>query len=88
MRAPCAYCGQPADHMDHVIPKATEHRFDGDFPYIGERVASCKSCNWLKGTRLLIPPSWTQRLGQLNALGVGTFRVWHGDRETLRETVK
>ena len=49
---------------------------------------SCFECNMRKGTRLLIPPSWSDRLDELNALGIGTFRVWHGDVESLRSVVK
>jgi hypothetical protein len=49
-------------------------------------VPSCFNCNIAKGPRLLIPPSWSHRLDELNELGIGTFRVWDGSVELLRTT--
>lgn len=44
--APCAYCGQPADTIDHVIPVSaggTNHREN--------LVPCCRSCNQRKADR-------------------------------------
>lgn len=41
-----------------------------------------------KGCLLLIPPSWADRLEELNALGIGLFAVWDGGAEMLREVRK
>lgn len=49
---------------------------------------SCMTCNASKIARLLIPASWADRLDELNALGIGTFRVWDGSVEALRTVVK
>ncbi len=42
----CAYCDQPAEHMDHVIPL-----FLGGSHDIFNVVPACASCNASKGTR-------------------------------------
>lgn len=88
----CSYCmKRRAVHRDHVIPKAFYHRlrrvvsFD---PALKETVPSCEECNWRKLTRLLVPPSWADRVDALNDLHLGTFRVWDGDPRKLLEVVK
>ena len=49
----CAYCNGLADQVDHVIPK----RHGGsDLP--SNLVASCASCNGLKGTSCAECPTW------------------------------
>lgn len=85
----CAYCDdRRAVHQDHVLPKSAYKRLRRrveDLPeWLFDTVAACFDCNIGKGTRLLIPPSWADRLGELNALGIGIFRVWHGDAAMLR----
>lgn len=42
----CVYCGAPAEHMDHVIPKA---QGGSDDPT--NLVPACASCNIKKGAR-------------------------------------
>jgi len=47
----CQYCGMPAIHVDHVVPKALRRRHhidDSDPAYLA---AACGPCNWRKGTR-------------------------------------
>ena len=84
---PCAYCQAPAVHWDHTTPRSVWKR--GQWPqWAAEQVPACFNCNIRKGTRLLIPPSWEDRLQTLNALGYGKFRIWHGDVETLHEVAK
>jgi len=51
-------------------------------------VASCRNHNEAKGARLRIPRSHAHRLDEYNALGIGTFVVWDGDAESLREVVR
>ena len=43
---PCAYCGKPADHLDHVIPVS---RGGSDSPT--NLQALCSACNLNKGGR-------------------------------------
>jgi len=79
---PCAYCGAQAAHADHVVPRQMRRRakaagYNVDSP--DNLVPACGPCDWRKLSRLLIPPSWEDRLDELNALGIGTFRVWRGD---------
>lgn len=50
-------------------------------------VPACFNCNIAKGSRLLIPSSWSHRLDELNELGIGVFRVWDGKVDLLRTTV-
>jgi 5-methylcytosine-specific restriction endonuclease McrA len=43
---PCAYCGQPAEHLDHIVPLSrggTNHR--------SNLQALCSTCNLSKGDR-------------------------------------
>ncbi len=47
----CAYCLNPASHMDHVIPLA-----QGGFHEPGNVVPACKPCNSSKGAKSL--PIW------------------------------
>ena len=42
----CAYCGDVATQVDHVVP-----RVDGGSDALDNLVASCRRCNLLKGRR-------------------------------------
>ena len=42
----CAYCGEPANQVDHVIPRAKGGTHDLD-----NLVACCRRCNGLKGSK-------------------------------------
>ena len=42
----CVYCGAPAEHADHVIPKVR-----GGDDSLENLVAACKSCNLRKGKK-------------------------------------
>lgn len=50
----CAYCGNYADTIDHVIP-----RKDGGLSTYDNCVAACKSCNHKKGHKSLTQMNWT-----------------------------
>jgi len=52
----CAYCGQKADTVDHVIPRSRggEHSWENC-------VAACSSCNHRKADHLLSELGWTLR---------------------------
>ena len=54
----CAYCGEPGNQVDHVIPR---HLGGSDFP--SNLVASCFRCNNLKGTSCAECPQWRQFIG-------------------------
>lgn len=78
--------------MDHVLPKSAYKRIRvrvEDLPsWLFDTEPSCFADNIRKGSRLLAPPSWEHRLPILNVLGIGTFRIWRGDVESLRIVVR
>ena len=95
----CEYCHERrAGNLDHVIPRSVVKKRERECriwphqpmipPELRETVGACHSCNVAKGTRLLIPASWADRLDELNALNLGTFRVWDGSAEALRIVVR
>lgn len=47
----CAYCGDPATQLDHIIPKA-----HGGPDALWNRAPSCQPCNSSKGSKYL--PEW------------------------------
>lgn len=55
----CVYCGDPSEHIDHVIPL-----FRGGDNDIENLVAACKPCNRAKGTKLLEELGWEMKDGQ------------------------
>jgi len=81
----CAYCGATAIHMDHVVPKSLQrkyHQINGKKLRLelAHTVPACGRCNWFKGTRRLVPPSWEHHVPELNDMFSGApFRVWRGD---------
>ena len=54
----CVYCGEPANEVDHVIPR---HLNGSDAP--SNLVASCRRCNNLKGTSCAECPNWRKQIG-------------------------
>jgi hypothetical protein len=46
--APCAYCGQPSEHIDHIIPISRGGRHS-----IGNLVGACAPCNLSKSVKLI-----------------------------------
>jgi len=46
--SPCAYCGIPSKHIDHVIPISK-----GGSHSIGNLVGACAPCNLSKGSKLI-----------------------------------
>lgn len=45
---PCAYCGSPAEHIDHVVPLSR-----GGGHSIGNLVGACAPCNLSKGAKFI-----------------------------------
>lgn len=45
---PCAYCGAPSDHIDHIVPLSRGGRHS-----IGNLTGACKSCNLSKGAKFI-----------------------------------
>lgn len=86
----CAYCGtERAVNMDHVVPKSLAKKHPELPEHLRETVPACWKHNILKGTRRLVPPSWSDRVPELNEFFGGTeFRVWYGDvsEPAYRET--
>ena len=75
----CAYCGKRrAVNKDHVVPKSVAKRYVLPTD-LRETVPSCFECNIRKGARKLVPPSWENRLTELNFWVPGAWRVWDGD---------
>ena len=77
---------------DHVIPRSLAEKHELLIGYSSNHPMNLVACCWWhnerKGRRLLIPESHTHRLDEYNALGFGTFRVWDGSFEALREVVR
>ena len=49
----CAYCGKPAEQVDHVIPQS-----QGGSHLPSNLVASCARCNYIKGSSCAECPGW------------------------------
>lgn len=89
----CAYCQtERGVNQDHVVPKSLVKKHARDVAstssWVHEPIPSdflgtvdcCLTCNVNKGTRRLVPPSWADKVEELNAFFGGTpFRVWSGD---------
>jgi 5-methylcytosine-specific restriction endonuclease McrA len=75
----CAYCGKPAANLDHVIPKALRKHALYEIPLaLAGVVPACFDCNNRKGTRMLVPPSWANRIPALKDVLPGPWRIWSG----------
>jgi len=46
--SPCAYCGAPSKHLDHIVPI-----YRGGTHSIGNLTGSCASCNLSKGSKFI-----------------------------------
>lgn len=46
---PCAYCGKPGDHLDHIVPLARGG--EGDWTNL---TSACRQCNQSKSARSLL----------------------------------
>jgi len=46
---PCAYCGKPSEHIDHIIPISR-----GGTHSIGNLTGACASCNLSKSSRFIM----------------------------------
>ncbi len=49
LRDPCAYCGAPAAHVDHIVPSS-----DGGAHDPANYTAACSPCNLSKSDRPLL----------------------------------
>lgn len=70
-RDPCAYCGGPAEALDHIEPKQS-----GGSDSLENRTAACRSCNSLKGTQPLL----------LSLLWIPVATDYHRQRRLLFST--
>jgi 5-methylcytosine-specific restriction endonuclease McrA len=57
-QTPCTYCGAPAEHLDHVIPRSR-----GGIA----TVPACAACNLSKGAQT--PGEWVAKLRHRQAAG-------------------
>lgn len=48
-RDPCAYCGLPSEHVDHIMPRS-----HGGADSWENYTAACASCNISKGKRSML----------------------------------
>ena len=51
---PCAYCGAPSEHIDHIVPLSR-----GGKHSIGNLTGACKSCNLSKAAKFIT--EWKKR---------------------------
>ena len=82
----CAYCGEPAPTIDHVLSKAEGRRCGikrWDKRWI---IAACRDCNLRKGPRRLVPAGYPH-LAELIELTGKVWQVWSGDPRELRAEV-
>ena len=49
MRNPCLYCGEPSEHLEHILPLQR-----GGLHKIGNLAAACKRCNLSKGSKTIM----------------------------------
>lgn len=49
MSSPCAYCGGPAEHLEHCTPIAR-----GGLNNVDNVVSACSACNLSKGTKTVL----------------------------------
>ena len=85
----CAFCGEPAQTIDHLFSKADSRRLEiarDDMRYIR---ACCRDCNHRKGTRHLVAPAMAEMIPDLNDMTPGRFWfVWTGDPKELTEVLR
>ncbi|HEX3731652.1 MAG TPA: HNH endonuclease [Mycobacteriales bacterium] len=65
----CGYCGDPANTIDHVVPRSRGGRHTWD-----NVVAACHRCNHLKADRTLVELGWELRTPPLTPSGL-TWRI-------------
>lgn len=82
----CQYCGKRAVQRDHVYPVRLKRRCERagiDREALENQVACCMKCNVEKGNRCLVPPSWADRIPELEEAIGKVFHVFDG--EPVRE---
>ena len=82
MNAACAYCGERAIHLDHLVSRAMRRRHSG---WEDATVPSCGPCNWRKGTRRLVPMDY-EPFDKLP--GTRPWMRWNGDPKELSEVLR
>lgn len=73
-RGVCAYCGDKASTLDHVIPRSRGGRHDWD-----NVVACCPRCNGRKGNQLLEELGWRLRVPPRTPSGAHVLVARFGD---------
>ena len=73
----CSYCREaPAVDPDHIMPTYLRRQYEG---WEDVTVPACRQCNVRKYTHTFVPPSWEDRIPELNELTPGhTWRVYRG----------
>ncbi len=79
----CAYCGDDAQTIDHILSKAEGRRQGIERDNEAWIVAACHDCNVLRGTRRLYPPSWERHKEKLEEMTGRPWMVWSGDLREL-----
>ena len=72
----CAYCGQTADTVDHIHPKALGGRHTWE-----NAVSACRICNARKGNKTLKTLGWTLRFEPTRPTGVAAHLLSMNPRE-------
>lgn len=65
----CAYCGAPAESLDHIVPKAK-----GGLTMRSNLAAACLACNRRKGHREVF--SWWREQPHWSELGQARLLDW------------
>ncbi len=58
----CGYCGQEANTVDHILPRALGGTHD-----LGNLIAACTPCNSRKQDRVMIRQPWVSSRWNVNA---------------------
>ena len=75
----CAYCGAPADQLDHVVPKNERRRMGISHDDERYLVAACSTCNYRKSVFRLLPPSLAHLKPELEERSAKVWRIWSGE---------
>ena len=75
----CQYCNGRATEADHILAKAEARRAGIRRDNRQFIVAACHDCNGLKGTRRILPQSWSvERVAELAKLTGRPWMQWDG----------
>lgn len=84
----CAYCGQRATMVDHILSRAESRRQQISRDDEDWCCSACLACNLRRGTRRLLPPSWAERQAELEERTGKRWLVWDGDPSKLGVVLK